>query len=417
MITNILILIILVALSAIFSGMEIALFSISDAKVSALVENKVKNAKVLQEIKAKKEMLLSSILIGNNVVNIGASAFATVFATELFGSSGAGIAVGVMTFLILIFGEITPKAIASAKNQEISLLSAKPMRLFMKTIYPIAILLEWVTQLILKFSKAPKESFVSEEEIKAVISEGLKSGEIDEDEQELLENVFEFDDLTANDAMTVYKDIFSIDGNKSVGEILKKIVKTPYSRIPVYENEKSNITGILRLREVLKYIAESFEDGKFDTSILIKELSSKPFFVPENKAIDELMEEFKKRHKHIAIVVDEYGHTVGIITMEDILEQLVGQIADETDVADNIIKRIDKNNIIVDGNEEIDEVNDFFNIDIKGPKMNSIAWLLLQEFEKIPEKDEVLEIEGIKFTVLQVSDRAIEKVKITKQNI
>ncbi len=417
MITDIVLLFVLLLLSATFSGMEIAFFSLSEAKVQSLIDQKVKHAQTLAALKQQKERLLSAILIGNNIVNISASAYATVLATEFFGSSGAGIAVGIMTILVLIFGEITPKAFATTKNTEIALAAAAPMRLLMRVLHPIIYILDKLTRSILKLAKAPQQSIVSEEEIKAVISQGTASGSLDPQEAELIGKVFEFDDLTAEDAMTVYKDIFAVDGNRKLSTVIKRLVASPFSRIPVYEGDKNNIIGILRLREVLKYIGESLDEGRFDADILLKDLSSKPYFVPEGKSIAEIMREFKKRHKHIAIVVNEYGDTVGLITMEDILEQLVGQIADESDVDDFIIKRLGKNTILVDGDEEIDEVNDFFNVSIQGPKTNSISWLLLDAFERIPEKGERITIDGLVFEIEEATDRTIEKVKIIKETL
>lgn len=408
------ILILLLILSGVFSGMEIALFSLTDAKVKALQEEGVKNSKTLAEIKSKPERLLSTILVGNNVVNIGASSYATLIATNAFGNSGAGIAVGIMTLLVLIFGEITPKAIASAKNVEISLSAARPMQIFMKVLFPIVWGLEKLTGVMLKLAKAPSETLVSEEEVKAMITQGAKTGAFDQAEHELLENVFDFDDLTALDAMTVYKDIFAVDGEKTLGELLKKLVRSPYSRIPVFKGEKAHIVGVLRLREVLKYIGETTSEGKLDLSVKIADLAAKPFFVPESKLIDELLHEFKKRHKHLAIVVNEYGDTVGLITMEDILEQLVGSIVDETDVENDIIKRVDKHTIIVDGSEELGEINDFFNVAIVGHKNNSISWKILQEIGSIPQVGDSVEFDEVLCEVTQATDRSVEKVKITK---
>lgn len=416
MIDDFLVLVSLLLLSGLFSGAEIAFFSLSQAQIDALVAQKRRGAKMVALVKSKPERLLSAILIGNNIVNISASAFATLIAIELLGDAGAGIAVGVMTLLILIFGEITPKALAAAKNEEVALSIAYPLHLLMKILTPILWALEKITHSVLKVSNAQQQRIVSEEEIKAMITQGAQARTLDKTEHELLENVFEFDDITAEDAMTVYKDIFSVDGNKELSEVLKILVKSPFSRIPVYEGEKNNITGILRMKEVLQFIAESHKDGRIDLHTKIKDLAAKPFFIPQGKPVDELLREFKKRHKHIAIVVNEYGDTVGLITMEDILEQLVGQIADESDVNDFIIKRIDKNSILVDGDEELVEINDFFNVDIPGPKNNSISWLILEELGRIPEQGEVFDLEcGLMVTIKAATDRTIQKVILTKK--
>jgi CBS domain containing-hemolysin-like protein len=379
-----------------------------------MVQQEKRNAKLLQMIKSQPQRLLSTILVGNNIVNIGAASYATLIATEMFGDAGAGIAVGVMTLLILIFGEITPKALATAHNKKYSLRAAPYMSFLMKFMLPIVWVLERLTQKMLDVTNAPTESTVSEEEIKALIATSERQGSMDEEEAELLEKVFDFDDIKAEDAMTVFKDVFSADGDKLLVEELPRLASSTFSRIPIYIDEPNNIVGILRLREVLKFIGSSIRSGGIDETVKIRDLASKPYFVPENKSIDEILHEFKQRHKHIAVVVDEYGHTTGIITMEDILEQLVGQIADETDVDEYIIKRIDKNTILVDGDEEIDEVNDFFNVSLQGPKHNSVSWLLLQQTGDIPQNGEQFHLDGLTFIIEEVTDRKIEKVKIIK---
>lgn len=396
-------LVILLLLSAFFSSSETALFSLSMIQARTLLNQKKKGAKTLYKLKQNPKRLIVTILLGNNLVNIGASVLATVISTNLFGSKGAGIAVGIMTFLILVFGEIIPKSIATTTAEKLSLVVAKPILFFMYLLWPLV----WLFEQVAKIS-GPTKALVSEEQIKTMATMGLEAGILKKEEKEIIEKAVEFADVTAEDVMTPRVDMFVLDGNLNLDDALSSITKSPFSRIPVYLGNKDNIIGVLYAKDVLKHIAESRE------MIKLKELAKKPFFVPEQMPIDKLFKEFQKKHIQIAIVVDEHGGVVGLATMEDLLEELVGEIIDETDISKELIMRLDKKTILVDGDTEIDAINNFFNVKIPGKGTDTISAVILDKIGRIPQKDEKINIGNLTLTIKNVTDREIKKVKIEK---
>jgi len=417
MTTQLIVLFVLLVLSAVFSGIELAFFSLSDIKVRNLVDKKVKNAKLVKKLKDNPEKLLITILIGNNVVNIGAASLATVLATDLFGSSGVGIATGVMTFLVLVFGEITPKSIANAKNEKISLLMARPLILLMYILYPIIAILELITKLITKVTGAKEGSLVSEEELKTMAKMGVEEKAIEGYEGEMISKVFELNDITARDIMTVKNEMQTFDSQMKLCDALPEISISPFSRIPVYENDKDNIVGVVYAKDVLKEGSKCIADPDEydDQNMKLSDIARKPLFIHADKLINDLLKDFQKRHIQISLVVDESGSLLGLVTLEDILEELVGEIIDETDIEKDLIKRLDKKNILVDGMTEIEDIMDFFNIKINAPRKEFISKFLLDNFGKIPEVGDEIEIDEIIYFISDADERKINKIKITKR--
>jgi CBS domain containing-hemolysin-like protein len=398
------ILIILILFSAFFSSSETALFSLSEVKARILLEQKRKGAGVLYKLKRNPEKLIVTILLGNNIVNIAASALATVISTNLFGSFGVGIAIGVMTFLILVFGEIIPKSIAIAKAEKLSLLIAKPILFFMYLFWPLVWFFGWVAKIA-----GSSKILVSASEIKTTAVMGLESGSIEKDEEKIIERAVEFADIDAEDVMTPRVDMFYLDGSLTLSKALSDIVGSPFSRIPIYLENKDNIIGILYIKDVLRHIAEMDKDD-----IKLSYLSKKPFIVPEKMAINNLFKEFQRRHIHMAIAVDEYGGVTGLVTMEDLLEELVGEILDESDLDKKFIMRLNKKTILVDGDTEIDDINDFFNVKIPGKITDTISAVILEKLQKIPQKGEKIKIDNLVLTIEEATVKEIKKVKIEK---
>lgn len=417
MTTQIIILVVLLALSALFSGIEIAFFTLSDIKIRSLVDKKRKNALKVKKLKDNPEKLLITILIGNNVVNVGAASLATVVATDLFGSSGVGIATGVMTFLILVFGEITPKSIANAKNEEISLFMAGPLILLMYILYPIIFILELITKFITKLTGGDKGSLVSEEELKIMAKVGVEEKAIEKHEGEMINRIFEFNDITAADIMTVKSEMEILDAQMKLCDALPRISMSQFSRIPIYKDDKDNIVGVVYAKDVLKEGSKCIANPEEynDQNIKLTDISRKPLFIPENKLINDLLKEFQKKHIQISLVVDEAGTLLGLVTLEDVLEELVGEIIDETDIEKDLIKRIDKKNILVDGMTEIEDINDFFNIEIKAPRKDFISKYLLDKFGKIPQVGDEIEVDNLIYFISDADEKKINKVKITKK--
>jgi CBS domain containing-hemolysin-like protein len=323
---NIILLIILIILSAFFAGVETAFVSLSEIRIEHLIEKRKKNAELIKKLRGDYDNLIITLLIGNNLVNISASSIATVIAMDLLKSNSISFAIGIMTLIILIFGEITPKTIAMAKNEVIALNTAKIIAVLQFIFYPIAKALQFVTKIISKafIKKRKPKPTITEEEIKSVINLGEQVGEVEEDEKEMIHNIFRFSDIRAYEIMTPKNKMFSLPEDQSIKESLEEINKMGYSRIPIY-NKDNKVTGIVHIKDILKKLDKNKENIK------LKKIKRDILFITKDIEIDELLRKFQKSKSHIAILLDEYGESAGLITIEDLLEEIVGEIYDESD--------------------------------------------------------------------------------------
>ncbi|MDP3971033.1 MAG: hemolysin family protein [bacterium] len=410
------ILIVLVILSAFFSGLEIALFSISEAKLRSLSleEGRVgKQARRVLEIKSKPEKLLVTILIGNNLVNIGAASIATMLAIETFGSSGVGIATGIMTLIILIAGEIIPKSLAQRNADSIARWTS-PVTSFLLTIFtPFSFILELLAKLanLIAGGDGTMEG-VSEEEVKAMVYMGSESGTVEADEREMIEKIFTLNDVTAEDVMTHSTDMVSVNIAQGSREVMKIMVETGFSRFPVYSGNIDNIEGIIYTKDVMEALVD-FGTGDIN-EVSIRNLIKPAIFVPEEKPLDDLLRSFQKETKHIAIVVNEFGETRGLVTLEDILEEIVGEIIDEQDEGSDVIKQVNKKTIIVDGDVDVSDIEDHLAVDLGESNHKSIAWVILKELGIVPEKGDELTINNVKIIIEEAEETKIKRVKLIK---
>lgn len=397
-------LIILILFSAFFSGAEIALFSLSNIKLKKMVFRKKKNAELVAKLKSNPQRLLITILIGNNLVNIAAASLATIIVADIFDSAVVGITTGIMTFIILVFGEITPKSFSIRYNEQISCLVAKPLFLIEKIFFPIT----WVFEKLY-----PKQGLripaVTEEEVRMMASVGVEEGTVRKGEAEIIKRVFQLNDITAEDVMTSRSKIYALKENKKLKSVKNKIINSPFSRIPIYKKSIDHITGILYKDDALIHLAK-----KGVADVILKEISREAIFIPESKFIDELMREFQTKHMHMAVVVNEYGEIVGIVTLEDIIEELVGEIVDETDISEEVIKRIDKKTILVHGTTEVRYINHFFNISLD-EKYTTISGLIEDKLNKIPKIGQKLEVGDIILEVTDADKKKVKKVRIMKK--
>lgn len=314
--------------SAFFSAAETAFTSLSRLKVSHLIERKIPGARMVKRLKDEPARLLSTILIGNNIVNIAASVLATQIVYNYFAARGGGsagliigAATGIMTFFILVFGEITPKTTAIRQAERVALLFAYPLYLISILLTPVAILLTWISApfVLLLGGHIPEQGpFITEEELKFMISAGEKEGVLEREEKEMISSIFEFGDTLVREVMTPRPDILAVDESESLLAAVDLIRDSGHSRIPVYENNIDNIIGILYAKDLL-----SARDGK------LKDYMRSALFIPETKKVDELLHQMQANRTHVAIVVDEYGVTSGLVTMEDLIEEIVGEIHDE----------------------------------------------------------------------------------------
>ena len=400
-------LIILIVFSAIFSGLEIAFFSLSDAKIEVLIKQKLKGAKKVKALKNNPDKLLITILVGNNIVNSAASAIATIMATKYFGNNGTGIAIGIMTILILIFGEITPKSIATRYAENIARHLAPFVQFLQWVLFPIIWIFTKFNQLITRFlNKAPN---VSEEEIQALTKIGLKEGILEKHEEKFIQNILEFDKITVEQIMIPRVDIVALDGEKTLEDISDIINEGQYSRYPIYIDNVDNIIGILHIRKILKYLQKDF------STIKLKDIVNTALFIPSTKYIDDLFREMKVKRNHMAIVTDEHGGTDGLITMEDIIEELVGNISDETDKEEVLITQKNHNTWVVSGKIELKYLSEDTNLNFEN-EHTTIRAFLIEKLGYIPKVGEKYETEKYEMEIISASHKLIELVQVIKKD-
>jgi CBS domain containing-hemolysin-like protein len=402
-----LVLFVLLLLSGFFSSAETALFSISKAKAIHLAKQKGSTYKLIKKMKDDPHRLLSTILIGNNIVNVGAAALATAITIKLIPGYAVGIATGIMTFLILIFGEIFPKSIATRNNILIARLVIFPVYWISIVLAPIIVFLNFIPKLTGKIHRKPQ---VTEAELLTFVEVVEEEGEINEEERKLIHNIFEFDDTNASEIMTPRADMFVIDVNSELR--LEDIVKSGFTRIPVIEGDVDHVVGILNIKDLFRHHATS--DGETD----VRELMRKPYFVPENKKLDKLLQQFKRRKQHMAIVVDEHGGVSGLITLEDALEEIVGEIVDETDKFEPNIVKISAKKWSVLGKSEIDEVNDMIPMNIPDSKeYDTFSGYVLEKIGRIPEEKEKITMGNFVVTVNEMQGNRIREYIVSQTDI
>lgn len=406
--TQIIILLILILFSALFSGIETALMSLNMIKVKSLVKQKKKGAETLHRIKQNPHKLIITILIGNNVVNIGAASLATVIFTNLAGSSGVGIATGVMTFLILVFGEITPKTFASQNAERVSLLVARPIEFLSYILSPLVKIFEVISQVMTKLLGSKKEKEISEEELKTIVTMGREEGILTKEAAEMMHNVLEFRGTKVTEVMTPKASVEMIDGNSKLKDIIDFVVKTPYSRYPIYSENEDKIIGILDVDDVLKHAKNK------KLNVKVKDIDRPVFFVPESKEIDDLLSEFENKNIPLAVVVDEYGKVSGLVTVEDILEEIVGDIFDKSKRESVYIKKIGDKLIRADARASVEEINKILHLGLKEMNFNTIAGFVESRLQRVPKKGEKIKLKNITIEVDEVTKQGIKSVKIIK---
>ncbi len=404
----ILVLTLLIALSAFFSGSEIALFSIPATRAQALAKEGRRGARTLVRLKSNADRLLITLLIGNNVANIGAASVATYAATEAFGSAGVGIATGGMTLLVLFFGEIVPKSFAAANAEKISLAIAPIFLGLSKVLAVLVVPLETITRAVLPSSEGIIPT-VTEAEIRTLTEIGHEVGEIDPHERRIIQQAFKLDTTQTWEVMTPRVGIFAWPADRTLSEIASELQTVRFSRIPVYRNSLDEITGILYVRDAYQALVSGQRD------VQLGRLAREAMFIPATVVLSQLLPEFQARRIHAGIVVDEHGGTDGLITLEDILEELVGEIVDETDVPTEPFKRVGKDTIVVEGGVDLREINHFFNCALPVLEHRSLNGYLMQVFGRVPDPQESAEVEGLRIEVISSSDTHVTRARITRK--
>lgn len=401
----------LIGLSGFFSGLEVALVGVRKSKVVQLFNEGKKGSKALHKLKMNPSWMMSSVNLGNNLVNVGASAFATSLAIRLFGNDGLGIAVGVMTFLILVFGEITPKTYCNANSTKIALRYAPVLLVFSYVFYPVVKFFEIITKGVVKMtgsSSTPPP--ITEEEIKGVIDQGLEEKALEKDEMELVHGALKFDDTVIRSVMTPRTKMFTLNAKMLLFEALPQINQKGHSRIPIYGNTSDDIVGFIHVRDVLK---ELEKDNKMTS---LERIAREPVFASQEKMVSGLLKEMKGRKTHMAIVVDEHGGVEGLVTLEDLLEEIVGEIEDETDLTRQAgFERIDQDTIITNGDIEIDKINEIFKTKVpEGDDYASLNGLLHERLQDIPQEGDKVEVNELRIIVEKVSKNIPKKIRIEK---
>lgn len=400
---------ILIYLSSFFSSAETALTTVNKIKIRKLAEENNKKAQIVLKLIEQPSKMLSVVLIGNNIVNILASSLATVLATKYFKSYGAGISTGVMTILVLIFGEVTPKSQATVKAEKIALRSANIIYVLSYVLAPISYVINKIASILLKIlgvnTNAPT-NLITENEFRAIVDVSHEEGVIESAERKMITNIVDFGDSVAKDIMVPQIDMCYVDANCSYEELIETFNKDKFSRLPVYKDTKDNILGIINLKDVFFY-------NKNTDNFNIEELIRKPLYTYEFKKVSDLFIEMKKDSIPFTIVLNEYGSTAGMITMEDIIEEIVGEIRDEYDYdEEDLIKAISEKKYIVDGSAKLEDINEVTGLNLQSDDYDSIAGHILFLLSHIPLEGEKITDESVTYTVKKLDKNRIEKVLI-----
>ena len=403
-------LIVLIALSGFFSGLEVALVGTTRSKVRQMLNEKLPGATSLDKLKSNPSRMMASVNLGNNLVNVASTALATDIALKMFESAGLAIVIGVMTFLILVFGEITPKTYCNANAAKIALRYSRVLLAFSYAFYPIVWMFEKITKGIINLIGSTEEPpRLTEEEIKGVIEQGLQDKAIEKQESELVHGALNFDDIIIRSVMTPRTKMFTLNSKMLLFEALPMINKSGFSRIPIYGKNQDEIIGIINVRDVLKCLE------KEEKMINLQQLSRKPIFVSQEKKVNDLLKEMQGRKSHMAIVLDEFGGVEGCVTLEDLVEEIVGEIHDETDVTKDNFQREGDSTIITNGDIEIDELNEIFKTRIpQGDDYATLSGLLHEKLRDIPKEGDRLIIDSLRIIIEKVLKNKPEKIRIEK---
>lgn len=429
MISQLIVLFILILLNAYFAMTEIAFISLNDAKIERNAKEGDKKAKQIEKMLKNPSKFLATIQIGITLAGFLSSAFASdtfaeilapalnnifpAISTQTFRGISIVIITIILSFFTLVFGELVPKRIAMKYYEKIAYWSIGIIKFISIITAPFVKILTVTTNFISKIFgiSESEEEIVTEEEIKMMIDEGEEKGTIEQEEKEMINNIFEFNDITASEVMTHRTDIFAIDINDNTEEILKELDDYKYSRVPVYDETIDNIEGILFVKDLLKH----FRTKK---QLKIKNIMREAYFVSENKPINELFKDLQKNKMQMAIVIDEYGGTAGLVTMEDLLEEIVGNIFDEYDDVEDEVKKLDDNTFLISGSISINNLKKVLKINIPEGEYETLSGYLLEMLGRVPEDNEnpVIEIENITYKIEEYEDKRILWVKVCKNN-
>lgn len=406
--SQILILIVLLTLSAFFSSSETALTTVNRIRIRTLIEEGNKKAITLGRVIENSGKMLSAILIGNNIVNISASSIATILATKLLGDAGAGIATGVLTLLVLIFGEITPKTLATIHAEKIALHVAGIIYSLMTVLTPIIFIVNKLSMgllILLRVNPNARENTMTESELRTIVDVSHEEGIIESEERRIINNVFDFGDARAKDVMIPRIDMTFASIDYTYEELLEIFREYRFTRIPVYEESTDNVIGIINMKDLLLY--------QQDTSFRIQDYLREPYYTYEYKKLSELMVEMRKASVNIVIVLDEYGATAGLITLEDLLEEIVGDIKDEYDEdEEEDFTMLTENEYLVDGQIKLDDINELLNSHIHSEDYDSLGGHIMEVLDRLPQVGDSITEDNFTFVVETLDKNRIDKIHI-----
>lgn len=407
---QIIVLIILLLLSAFFSSAETSLTTVNKIKMRSLAEEGNKRAKMVIKVTDNSSKMLSAILIGNNIVNLSASSLTTTIAYKLSdGATAIAIATGIITILILIFGEITPKTMATIKADKMALSYAHPIHFLMIVFTPISVIVNTLSRgilFLLRVDPNAKLNTMTENELRTIVDVSHEDGVIEEEEKEMIYNVFDLGDAEAKDVMVPRVHVIFADVNSSYKELLEIFRENKFTRLPIYEETTDNVIGTINMKDLLL-----FDNSK---EFHIRNIIREAYFTHEHKSISELLVEMRKASFNIAIVLDEYGETAGLITLEDILEEIVGEIHDEYDEnEEEFFKKINDFEYIVEGSTNLDDLNDRLDLGLESEDYDSLGGYIIEQLDRLPdEKDETITDSHVRLVVDTLDKNRIEKVHI-----
>ena len=403
------VLLLLLILSAFYSAAETALTTASEIKLNTLAEDGNKKAVRALALLDNKSKMLSSILIMNNIVNIAASSMVTTLTVRVWGRMYVALAAGILTLIILIFGEINPKTIATIHNEKLALSFSGPIMATMKVLTPVIFLVDKLSGLFLKILRIDPEeakSTLTEGELRTLLDASHEEGVIESGERKMIDNVFDFGDSLAKDVMIPRIEMSCVDVNSSYWELKEQFDIHKYTRIPVYEDSTDNIVGIINMKDILFY-----EDV---VNFNIRNVMREANFTVEYKKTSELMMEMRQNHISMTIVLDEYGDTVGLVTLEDLLEEIVGEIRDEFDEdEEELIQKLDDREYLVDGSLKIDDINEALELELESENYDSIGGIMIEKLERVPEVGDVVELDdGTSLTAEVMDKNHIERIRM-----
>jgi putative hemolysin len=414
-IVYIILFIICIALSAYFAASEIAFMSLQRYKLEAMIQKNVKGAKLVAWLKDHPERLLSTVLLGNNLVNIAAASLGTALAVGFLGDEETGVVAStiIVTILVLVFGDAIPKTSASHQAEKISFAVAPSIRVVSWILTPFVIVLSWITSNFgrLVGARPVGRSLVSAEEIRTMITAGQRDGAVEKAEAEMLHKVFEFGDRPAREVMVPRTEVIWVEKGTKIADFFKIYLEHPYTRYPVYEERRDNVVGVLASKDMLMILAR----GACDIERTIDDIIRPAYFAPESKLIDELLTEMRNKNAHMCVVIDEYGGTAGIITMTQLVEEIVGDVKDELSLLEKDFEIINENTFQIDGGMRVEDINEEMHLGIPEGDYETVAGFILKLIGHLPKTGEQIRYRDLKLAITHMNGMKIEEILVTKE--